>query len=254
MIRCLVVEDQQPDSDKLLNFIAAHARPEMQVVGTCDNAEDIFGLLKEHEPDVVFLDIELASDLSGFEYLKILKNLKFGLPPVVITTNTPPKASDVSKLQTLGKVLVLEKPYDETDFREIIDALHPLSINPIKRVENRVVHHFIPIIEEDNEESNLKRMINLKDVLFVNSMGQKKIIQLQDGQQVFKWDSFALFTNYGFKSIHRAFVVNFKAHNAQFAFDAEHRQLVITYNTKLYRLDVNLNFTAQLLLNHLNEP
>lgn len=253
MIRCLIVEDYQSDSDKLLNFITAHNKPLMEVVATCDNAEDIFPLLKTHEPDVIFLDIELMSDLSGFEYLTILKNLKYQLPPVVITANTPPKASEVSKLQVLGKVVVLEKPYDEVDFREIIDALHPLSSKPPKPVENRVDNHFIPIIEEDREESHLKRMINLKDVLFVTAAGQKKIIQLNEGRPVFKWDSFALFTNYGFKAIHKTYVVNFKAPNTQFALDTENGRLVIRHGENEYRLWVNANFTTQVLLNYLNE-
>jgi DNA-binding LytR/AlgR family response regulator len=260
MIRCLIVEDFQPDVDKLLYFVEAHQMPRMAVAAICDNAEDIFSLLKEHEPDLIFLDRELASDLNGLEYLNILKNLRFGLPPVVITTSTPPKASEVSKLQTLGKVLVLEKPYDESEFRETIAALHPLpinsgsaiSINPTKRGILRLPDQFIQILEDDNENSHLKRMVNLKDVLFVSSMGAKKVIQLNDGRQVFLWDSFAVFTNYGFKSVHRTFFVNFEARNAEFAFDVLHRQLVITHNGRSYRLDVRPNFSAQQLLDYLN--
>jgi DNA-binding LytR/AlgR family response regulator len=250
MIRCLVVEDNQKDLNKILRYIGANENPQMVVVAHCDNIEMASELLQKHKPDLIFLDIDLASEINGLEYLQLLKKVNIRLPPVVITTSTPPTSTDISSLQTIGRIVVLRKPYDTKEFKEILAALHPIV--PKTNIKTNSANSFIEVADSDDQKSPIRRMIDMKHVVFARSQGQGKWLRLKDNTKVFYWGNFDLLRNNGFTEIHRSNYVNFSTEFAEFAYNAADNQLIVTIIGKQHRLDVRPKFTAQELLNYLN--
>ncbi len=77
-LRCIVVDDEPPAVEGLKDYI--DDTDFLEFVGSARNAIQAAKLLKEVNPDLMFLDINMPK-ISGVEFLKELKN-----PPEVIFT------------------------------------------------------------------------------------------------------------------------------------------------------------------------
>lgn len=77
-LQCLLVDDEPP----ALEVLEAHIREvaHLELVATCDNALQAFGVLQERAIDLMFLDIKMPKML-GTDFLRSLRH-----PPKVIFT------------------------------------------------------------------------------------------------------------------------------------------------------------------------
>lgn len=94
-----------------------------------ENAAKAIDLVAEHNPDVLFLDIEMPG-LSGIEATNHLKQVQPELN-VIFVTGHPEYARDALRLYCSG---FIEKPYDEYDVLEALKHLrYPLkqTISPL---------------------------------------------------------------------------------------------------------------------------
>jgi two-component system LytT family response regulator len=80
MVRALVVDDEMLARQILIEHLAAV--PDVEVVGQAANGFEAVKLAEEHNPDLIFLDIQMPK-LSGFEVLELLGERA---PAVVFTT------------------------------------------------------------------------------------------------------------------------------------------------------------------------
>jgi two-component system LytT family response regulator len=79
MIKCIIVDDEQHAIDILMHYISQ--TPFLQLVGTSTNPIEGLQLLTEHQPDLVFLDIQMP-ELSGMDFIKAIN----GKAKVILTT------------------------------------------------------------------------------------------------------------------------------------------------------------------------
>jgi DNA-binding LytR/AlgR family response regulator len=255
MIRCLIVEDIRDDIDKLLDYMAAYTPREMEAIAVCDNIEDATQHLQNYPPDLIFLDKELYWGMNGVQYLHLLNSINFRLPPVIMTTAHPPSSMEISQLQRLGQILVLAKPYNEEGFNGLLRVVTANMEDrgdrgtPMRPKSDR----HIKVSNVDNKKNGLHHVVDLEHVVFVYAEGNRKLVTLDNGQVMYMWGSFAPFVNYGFQSVHKSFVVNFGNKIADFAYDADGHQLLITTTDKhRHRLDLRPTFNANQLVNYLN--
>ena len=82
MIKAIIVDDEPLALEVLETYISRI--PEIQLVQKCENAFEANEALKNHQIDLMFLDIQMPQ-LSGIEFLKTLAN-----PPCVIFTTAYP--------------------------------------------------------------------------------------------------------------------------------------------------------------------
>ena len=257
-VRCLVIEDNQKDLERILNLILENEQPEMETVAICDNIRDMNQYLRQFQPDLIFLDNHLPGGVNGFEYLDTLQKFNMSLPPVVMVTVHPPSAAQTQRLQTLGKVLILQKPVDKADFQEIFSLLPPLSMGDVFAEKNELQREYMMISEKDDDKIPVHLAISLKnDVLFVRSEGALKRIKLITAKnEVYAWCNFTPFINYGFKQVNKDCVVNFGMKDKiAFAYQPEGRQLIMTncLTGKKESITVSEKFNQRKLLAYLND-
>ena len=96
-------------------------REGFQVLTAKDGADAML-LLREHDPDVMLLDIEMPR-MDGFEVASRVRSMgRFeGLPIIMITSRTGDKHRE--RALSLGVNHYLGKPYREEDLRDAIDEL-----------------------------------------------------------------------------------------------------------------------------------
>ncbi|HYA97331.1 MAG TPA: LytTR family DNA-binding domain-containing protein [Methylomirabilota bacterium] len=106
-INTIIVDDEKPARDELVFLLKAF--PEVQVVGQGKNGVEAVALIKEHSPDLVFLDVKMPG-LDGFGVLKKLVERKVKVPHVVFATAFDHYAVAAFEVNAVDYVL---KPFDK---------------------------------------------------------------------------------------------------------------------------------------------
>ena len=82
-LNTLIVDDERPARDELSYLLKGF--PEINVVGQGKNGLEAVSLIKEHNPDLVFLDVQMPG-LDGFGVIKKLVAGKVRVPQIVFAT------------------------------------------------------------------------------------------------------------------------------------------------------------------------
>ena len=64
-IKAIIVDDEESARNVLSNLITRFC-PQIQITATCTNVLEAVDAIKQHQPDVVFLDIEMPN-YAGYE-------------------------------------------------------------------------------------------------------------------------------------------------------------------------------------------
>ena len=106
-INTIIVDDEKPAREELAYLLKSF--PEVHVVGQGKNGVEAVALIKEHEPDLVFLDVKMPG-LDGFGVLKKLVERKMKVPHVVFATAFDHYAVQAFEVNAVDYVL---KPFDK---------------------------------------------------------------------------------------------------------------------------------------------
>ncbi len=113
MIGCLIVEDELPARNRLLELI--NNRSELQVVGMATNGREAIQLIDSLKPELLFLDVHLP-DISGLDVLKVVHHK----PHIVFTTAYDRYAVQAFEHNALDYLL---KPYSADRFRLSVEKI-----------------------------------------------------------------------------------------------------------------------------------
>lgn len=75
MLKALIVDDEQRASD-MLQLMIERFVPEIGRIWCCNDARQAAGMIHEHKPDLLFLDIRMPY-LDGFEVLSQIRDRRF---------------------------------------------------------------------------------------------------------------------------------------------------------------------------------
>lgn len=118
-LQAIIIDDEQ-GAREILSMLLREYCPHIHVVAIADSVETGLQSIREHEPDIVFLDIEMPFG-SGFELLNRLQHWQFS---VVFTTAYDQYAIRAFQVNAIDYLL---KPID-------IDDL----LRAVRRVEEKV--------------------------------------------------------------------------------------------------------------------
>src|SRR6202171_793702 len=113
-INTIIVDDEKPARGELAFLLRGF--PEINVIGLGKNGVEAVSLIKEHAPDLVFLDVQMPG-LDGFGVLKKLVEKKMKLPHVVFATAFDQYAVQAFDVNAVDYVL---KPFDKARISKAI--------------------------------------------------------------------------------------------------------------------------------------
>src|SRR5947199_9120066 len=102
----VIVDDEQLDSDELAYLLKT--ADDVNVVAQGKNGLEAVNLIKEHNPDLVFLDVQMPG-LDGFGVIKKLLDKKIRLPKIVFATAFDQYAVKAFEVNAVDYLL---KPFD----------------------------------------------------------------------------------------------------------------------------------------------
>ena len=112
MIRSIIIDDEQHCVKALLNDLQKNC-PSVEVLETCFSAKEGILSVKKHNPDLIFLDVEMPW-MNGFEMLEVLGDVTFA---IIFTTAHDEFAARAFRISAVDYLL---KPIDANDLKAAV--------------------------------------------------------------------------------------------------------------------------------------
>ncbi|SHH62529.1 LytR/AlgR family response regulator transcription factor [Flavobacterium defluvii] len=173
-LRCIAVDDE-PLALKLVETFIEQT-PFLQLTASCDNAVEAMSLIREKQPDLVFLDINMPN-LTGMELARLLQEQPGQVPKIVFTTAYNHYAIEGYKVNAVDYLL---KPFSYEEFLRAANKVMQLT----EEASNNN-HHSVSADEEFiflKVEYQWVR-ISFKDILYIESLKDYVKVHLDDSQK-----------------------------------------------------------------------
>lgn len=133
-ISAIVVDDEQLAREELMFLLKAH--PDVQVVAEGRNGLEAFQLIKEHQPDLVFLDVAMPGQ-NGLELVRKLldRKSKVRIPYIVFATAYDQYAVQAFELNAVDYLL---KPIEKGRLTQSLQRIRKLMesrVNPAEAMD-----------------------------------------------------------------------------------------------------------------------
>lgn len=219
-IRAIIADDERLPREYLKQLIVTYSNVEL--LCECKNGLETVNAVFTHQPDLVFLDIQMP-DLNGFEVIaEIKKEMK--MPFIVFTTAYEQfalKAFDVSATD------YLLKPFTEERFREAVNRTFDLLEKDKLSETNAAIEALLKLYNQSKPEKQIevypsrilikanKKMlfVDTADIYWLEASGDYIKIHLK-GNNYLVNDSINNFENkldpQMFIRVHRSHIVNVK--------------------------------------------
>lgn len=127
MIKAVIIDDIPQAVDLLRRDLASHC-PDVEVIGDAPSVVAGSKLLRQLNPDVVFLDIELQ-DGTGFDILEILGDIGF---KIIFTTASDEHAIRAFRFSAIDYLL---KPINPEDLQQAVSKVKKSQPDSKERID-----------------------------------------------------------------------------------------------------------------------
>lgn len=209
MIRAVIIDDEINNQELISNLLKSYAE-NVQVVGMANSVETAYKTINEHNPDLIFLDIQMP-DGTGFDLLKKFEKINF---KIIFVTAHQEFAIEAFKYSALDYIL---KPLAPANLlaavKKMEDTMSSEELNlKLKTLLNNIAE---PI--KNKKKIVLKTMeriysVDLDDIIRFESDGGYTKVYLVDGKRIMvsktmkEYDD--LLMDAGFLRVHHSHLIN----------------------------------------------
>jgi two-component system, LytTR family, response regulator len=127
-MKTIIIDDERLARNELKRLLEDF--PKINVVAEAANAEEALALIEEHNPDLIFLDIQMPGK-NGFE---LLESLEDNVPEVIFTTAYDEYALKAFEVNALDYIL---KPIEQHRLAEAVAKIESeINKNTIKNADS----------------------------------------------------------------------------------------------------------------------
>jgi two-component system LytT family response regulator/two-component system response regulator LytT len=214
-INTIIVDDEKPAREELAFLLKAF--PEIHLLAQGKNGLDAVNLIKEHNPDLVFLDVQMPG-LDGFGVLQKLVERKLKVPHVVFATAFDHYAVQAFDVNAVDYVL---KPFDKARLSKAIQKVKreiESETSPTERLEQLVSQLTVPKSNPSQPAKVLVRsqqrmlLVDSSDLIFASIEGGLISVVAKDVEGSSNYRTLeelhAALDNDSFWRPHRSYLVN----------------------------------------------
>lgn len=206
MIRCVIIDDEQPARELVKKLLTQNG--EYELVDECNNGFDGFKAIKDHSPDLVFLDIQMPK-LTGFEMLELLDEAE--KPHVIFITAYDQYALKAFEQNAIDYLL---KPYTPDRFNQALEKAN----ERLKQKEPQKVESLLDDIRENTE--SLNRVV-------VKDRSKIEIIPVDEIHYIKAEDDYVMFYTVRGRFLKKATMNYFEKNLPEKEFIRVHRSFII---------------------------
>lgn len=175
-MRALLIDDEAPAQAVLQHLLAAHC-PHITVVATASDPIEGLALIRQHEPDLVFLDIEMPQ-LNGFDLLRALGGAADNLRVIFVTAY----AQYAIRAIRFAAVDYLLKPVDPAELVAAVARVTPAGSTPSTvRPERAAPPEVLTRLALPTTDGLL--IVRVEDILCCEAAGAYTLVHLRDRPQ-----------------------------------------------------------------------
>ena len=213
MIRVIIIDDEPLAIDAIDLLLKKKFKEDVQVIATANAPQLGKTLIETHQPDLVFLDVEMPG-MSGIDLARSFLNPTFR---VVFVTAFDAYAIEAFRVSALDYLL---KPIETDDLVRVITKIK----NEIRKNENTLssqLQNLEKILAHNNHTSESKIgiamadkivFVNITDISYCKAEGAYTHIFLVDGKKIVASKSLGEFehqlSNHKFFRIHHSLLIN----------------------------------------------
>lgn len=205
MINAIIIDDEQHNVTNLQRLLEQHCR-EVSVVATANNADDGIAIIRTHQPNLVFLDIQMPGK-TGFDLLLALPKVDF---EIVFVTAFDQYGIPAVKFSAMDYLM---KPVD-------IEELKGAVKKALSRKSNSL-EHLAAILKQGTQRQEHRialpsaretRFVYVKDITRCESNNSYTTFFMQDGEKIVVsvpiYEYGEMLGDYGFLRCHQSHIIN----------------------------------------------
>ncbi len=212
MINTLIIDDEE-QARKVMRNLVESEYDDLKIVGEGDDISSGIEAIRQHSPDLVFLDIQLKSG-TGFELLSRLEKPDF---EVVFVTAYDSYALTAFQFSAFGYLL---KPVRPSELRKVMAKLRE-QMQLREQARNERIKILVESYEDQGKVQKLIvqnmqgfQVLPLHEILYVQAEGNYSWFHLTNGEQILVSktlkDYEQLLADFGFYRIHQSNLVNLR--------------------------------------------
>lgn len=154
MIKCVIIDDEKPAREALSLMLSCYFGDKVKVVGLAESVKEGVFLIYDHQPQLVFLDIQMQGE-NGFELFNYFQTVPFSVIFVTAYQEYAMKAIKVAAQDYILKPVGVKDLKDaialyekrklsgitSENIEKLVNAVNPGSSN-IKKVALPTLHGF----------------------------------------------------------------------------------------------------------------
>jgi len=231
-IRSIIIDDE-PNNIENLQILLNQYCPEITIVATAMNADSAIAAIRAHQPDLLFLDIQMP-EKSGFDVLKAFAVINF---EIIFITAYDQYGIQAIKFSALDYLL---KPINIT---ELITAIEKARNKILTKQKNSSIENLLEYIKSGNKEipkialPTLQeiRYVRVDDIIHCEASNNYTLFYLQNGEKILVCKTLKEFSDllrsHNFIRTHQSHLVNLHFVNSWLKEDGG--ALLLTDSTKI---------------------
>lgn len=217
-ISTIIIDDEQ-NARENLKLILDDFCPEVNVVAQAGSAEEARVLISKHNPDLLFLDINMPNE-DGFELLESIKNKNFSI--IFITAHN----QFALKALKAGAIDYIEKPIDIEDLQIAVAKIETANTKA-GNVDYNIIKTLLTEHQNDGKSDIIAvptlsgyEIIKAEDIVHLEADESYTRIFLADGKKCTSSMTIARYekvldTNTFFR-VHKSHIINTRHHLKEF--------------------------------------
>ncbi len=210
-IRVLIVDDEPLARRRIRRLLTGPAG--VKVVGECQNGLEAVSSIREHRPDLVFLDVQMPG-MDGFAVLQALDQSEW--PAIVFVTAYDQYAVRAFEVHALDYLL---KPFDKDRFEQTLKrARQHLQNGATKQTDEKLIALLASLQPNQAYESRIvvrdgdrAVFVPTNTLNWIESSGNYVVLHAEGGQHLLRQTMKAMEVELNprdFRRVHRHIIVN----------------------------------------------
>lgn len=185
MIRAIIIDDEPLAIAALEIILKKKCRDDVQVIATSNSPKLGKSLIEEHQPDLVFLDVEMPG-MSGIDLVRSVSNPAFH---VVFVTAFDAYAIEALRLSAMDYLL---KPVEAEDIVNVVAKIK-MAIRKNENLLGTQIQNLEKLLAKTSSSSESRIgiamadkivFINISDILYCEAKGVYTNIYMNGGKKI----------------------------------------------------------------------
>ncbi len=208
-IKTIIIDDETLGRDLIREYLQNH--PEVIIQDECKDAQEALSAIEKHDPDLLFLDIQLP-EINGFELLQMLDKI----PHVIFSTAYNQYAIKAFEINAVDYLL---KPYTQERFDKALERVER-QIENSNQVDRNIINFIKDSVPAKRflkrilvKESDRIIIINVQDICWIEAREDYVNIHIKGEEYLLHQSLSTLERKLDpdlFIRVHRSYIINFE--------------------------------------------